>query len=194
VSIWDKQSGLSAGERERIWLHTYYTERILARSSVLAPIGQLASQHHERLDGSGYHRQVRAPLLPALGQILAAAEIYRGMIEPRPYRMGCLAADVVRQLHTLVREGRLDRAIVAAVLDAAGHPARAAKLKRPAQLSAREVEVLRLLAQGMTNRQIADTLVVAPATVDHHLRHIYDKIGCSTRLAATMFALEQRLV
>jgi DNA-binding NarL/FixJ family response regulator len=83
---------------------------------------------------------------------------------------------------------------VAAVLNAAGHPAATTKRVRPAGLSEREIEVLSLLAKGMTNKQLAQSLSVAPATIDHHVRHIYNKIGCSTRLAATMFAMEHRLI
>lgn len=194
VRIWDKPGALSDGEWERVRLHPYFTERILARSPLLVPIGQLAALHHERLDGSGYHRQLRAQLLSTPAHILTAAETYRGMVEARPHRAALAPERAADEVRAQVRQGRLDITAVDAVLHAAGHPTPSGKQTRPAGLSRREIEVLRLLAQGKTNRQIADTLVVAPATVDHHVRHIYTKIGCSTRLAATMFALEQRLV
>ena len=64
----------------------------------------------------------------------------------------------------------------------------------PAGLTAREVEVLRLVAQGFTNREVAAQLVVSPRTVNFHLTSIYSKIGVSTRNAATRYALEQHLV
>ena len=64
----------------------------------------------------------------------------------------------------------------------------------PAGLTAREVEVLRLVAQGFTNREVAAHLVVSPRTVNFHLTSIYSKIGVSTRNAATRYALEQHLV
>jgi DNA-binding NarL/FixJ family response regulator len=64
----------------------------------------------------------------------------------------------------------------------------------PAGLTAREIEVLRLLARGMSNRQIANQLVVTPKTVANHLEHIYTKIGVSSRAAATLFASQRGLV
>jgi DNA-binding NarL/FixJ family response regulator len=64
----------------------------------------------------------------------------------------------------------------------------------PAGLSDREVEVLRLVAHGLSNRQIADTLVISPRTAEHHVQHLYTKIGATTRAAAAMFAMEHGLL
>lgn len=64
----------------------------------------------------------------------------------------------------------------------------------PADLTEREVEVLQLLAQGLTNAEIAERLIISRRTVDAHLRAIYAKIGVSSRSAATRFAVEQNLV
>ena len=64
----------------------------------------------------------------------------------------------------------------------------------PAGLTTREVEVLRLVAQGMKNEQVASQLVISPRTVDTHLTSIYSKIGVSSRSAATRYALEHHLV
>jgi len=64
----------------------------------------------------------------------------------------------------------------------------------PAGLTAREIEVLRLLATGLTNAQIAGKLVVSPTTVNAHLRHIYNKLDVTSRSAATRFAVEHHLV
>ena len=63
-----------------------------------------------------------------------------------------------------------------------------------AGLSAREVEVLRLVAQGLTNTQVAQQLVISPRTVNWHLTTIYSKLGISSRSAATRYALEQHLI
>lgn len=194
VSIWDKAAPLSSGEWERVRLHPYYTERIVARSPLLREVGELAVLHHERLDRSGYHRQIPAMLLPIAARILAVAEAYRGMIEPRPYRAALEPEQAALELRAQAELGVLDRDVVAAVLEVAGHAATVPRRKRPAGLTERETEVLILVAKGMTNKQIATSLLVAPATVDHHLRHIYTKIDCSTRLAATLFALEHRLL
>ena len=63
--VWDKPGPLSDAEWERVRLHSYYTERILARSPALAPLADDRGMHHERLDGSGYHRGAQAPTLQA---------------------------------------------------------------------------------------------------------------------------------
>ena len=72
--IWDKPGPLSAGEQERVRLHPYYTERVLERSRALAPLALLAGSHHERLDGSGYHRGAKAGQLDVGARLLAAAD------------------------------------------------------------------------------------------------------------------------
>lgn len=194
VSVWEKAGPLNADEWERVRLHPYYTERVLMRAPALAPLGRIAALHHEHLDGSGYHRQCLAPQLGIAARVLAAAEAYCGMREPRAHRPALSLDQAAAELRAAVRSGRLDGAVVEAVLAAAGHRAPARRATRPAGLSMREVEVLVLLARGLTNREIAERLVIAPATVDHHIRHIYGKIGCSTRIAATLFAMEQQLV
>ena len=75
------------------------------------------------------------------------------------------------------------------MLEAAGHaPDR--RRAHPGDLTDREVEVLRLLARGLTNKQIAARLVVSPRTVQHHVAHIYPKIDRRTRAGAAMFAME----
>jgi HD-GYP domain-containing protein (c-di-GMP phosphodiesterase class II) len=194
VSVWEKTGPLSADEWERVRLHPYYTERVVARAPALAPLGRVAALHHEHLDGSGYYRQCAAPQLGMLARVLAVAEAYCGMRESRAHRPALSPEQVATELRAAARGGRLDSEIVEAVLAAAAHPAPARRAARPAGLSKREVEVLALLARGLTNREIAAQLVIAPATVDHHIRHIYTKIGCSTRIAATLFAMEQQLV
>jgi DNA-binding NarL/FixJ family response regulator len=64
----------------------------------------------------------------------------------------------------------------------------------PAGLTKREVEVLQQVAKGITNREIAQELVISERTVAHHLEHIYDKIGISSRAAAVFFAMEHELI
>ena len=92
-----------------------------------------------------------------------------------------------------VRAGRLDGPATDAVLEAAGHrlPRRA---QAPAGLTARELEVLVLLARGLSNRKIAERLVIAPKTAGNHIEHIYAKIGASSRAAAAMFAVQHGLL
>lgn len=192
-AIWDKRGPLSAVERERVRLHPYLTERILCASTVLAPLGTLAAQHHERLDGSGYPRGLKANMLSAAVRILAAADVYRAMLEPRPHREARSAADAADELLGEVRAGRLDGEAVDAVLRAGGHEV-TPRPQRPAGLTPREVEILRLLARGLLNKQIARRLDITPKTVSNHVEHIYAKIGVTNRAAAGLFATEHGLL
>jgi HD-GYP domain-containing protein (c-di-GMP phosphodiesterase class II) len=176
-------------------LHTYYTERILARAPSLARLGALAASHHERLDGSGYHRGLPAASQSAAGRILAAADVYTALTETRPYRPAHPPEEAASLLQAEARAGRLDGEAVSAVLAAAGHRlAGAGRHKMVAGLSEREVEVLRLLARGSTLKQIAARLVISPKTADSHAQHIYAKIGVTTRAGATLFAMEHGLL
>lgn len=87
VRIWEKNDPLTMDEWEQVRLHAYHTERVLVRSRFLAGLAAAASFHHERLDGSGYHRGIAAPSLDPIVRLLAAAaDVYQAMTEPRPYR------------------------------------------------------------------------------------------------------------
>lgn len=193
VAIWDKAGPLTNDEWERVKQHPSLTELVLARSSALGHLGLLAGLHHERLDGSGY-RAVPASFLSVGARVLAAADAYQTKTEVRPHRHALppeAAADAVRRQ---AQQGQLDEDAVSAVLVAAGHRTPPRKQELPAGLSEREAEVLRLAASGLSNRQMADDLFISPKTVDHHIQHIYNKIGVSTRVGATLFALEHGLV
>nr|WP_281371798.1 HD domain-containing phosphohydrolase [Petropleomorpha daqingensis] len=192
-AIWDKPGPLGAGEWERIRLHPYFTERILCQSPALAPLGAVAVQHHERLDGSGYPRGLRGGAISPQARFLAVADTYRTLREPRPHREALTADAVAVRLSRDAREGRLDADAVEATLTAAGHRA-TARHSRPAGLSAREIEVLRLVAQGLSSRQIADRLVLSPKTVRNHTEHIYAKTGAVNRVAASLFAVQHGLL
>jgi HD-GYP domain-containing protein (c-di-GMP phosphodiesterase class II) len=191
--VWDKHGPLSDTEWERVRLHSYYTERILSRSPALAPLALTASMHHERLDGSGYHRGPGVSLSGA-ACVLAAADAYQAMTQPRPHRPAHAPDDAAALLRGDVAGGRLDRAAVDAILHAAGQPTTPARRSWPAGLSDREVEVLCLISRGLSKKQVAEALVIAPSTADHHVRHIYDKIGVSTRAGAAVFALEHGIL
>jgi DNA-binding NarL/FixJ family response regulator len=98
------------------------------------------------------------------------------------------------ELQRQAQQGQLDSDVVRSVLDAAGHESPSRKRERPAGLSDRELEVLRLAARGLSNKQMAEALFVSPKTVGHHVQHIYDKIGVSTRVGATLFALQHGIL
>jgi HD-GYP domain-containing protein (c-di-GMP phosphodiesterase class II) len=194
AGIWGKEGALSEREWEQVRLHAYYTDRVLARPEPLGRLGALASQHHERMDGSGYHRAISGKTLSPAARILAAADAYHAMTEPRPHRPALSDEEAAEELRREVRAGRLDGDAVHAVLAEAGHRVLRARRERPAGLSEREVEVLRLLARGLSNRDMAAQLYLSPDTVKHHVRHIYDKIDLSTRAGATLFAMENGLL
>jgi HD-GYP domain-containing protein (c-di-GMP phosphodiesterase class II) len=192
--IWDKAGPLSTPEFERVRLHPYYSERVLARAELLTPLAALASSHHERLDGSGYHRGATAPQLDTGSRLLAAADVLDAMTHERPYRRALDAARARAELGEMVEQGRLDKRAVDAVLEAASAPPLEARQGYPAGLSEREVEVLRLVAKGRTSREIAQALVISEKTAGHHVEHIYAKTGVSTRVGAALFAMRHDLV
>jgi DNA-binding NarL/FixJ family response regulator len=125
--------------------------------------------------------------------VLGAAEAYQSMREPRPYRPARPATGAAAELEGEVRAGRLDADAVGAVLDAAGHRV-TRRRTAVAGLTAREIEVLILLARGASNKQIAASLVITPKTAGNHVEHIYAKIGASSRAAAAMFAVQHGLL
>ena len=192
-SIWDKAGPLAQSELERVRLHPYLTERILAAAPGLAPLGALAAQHHERLDGSGYPKGLRADGLGPAARILAAADVYQALVEPRPHRPARTAEDAARELRLLARGGSLDGEAVNAVLAASGHRVRA-RPALPAGLTPRELEVLQHLVRGRSNKEIAAALYVTPKTVANHVAHIYAKIDVSSRAGASLFAMQHGLL
>jgi HD-GYP domain-containing protein (c-di-GMP phosphodiesterase class II) len=192
VTTWDKRAALTVDDWERIRLHPYHGERVLARAQALAGERALAALHHERLDGSGYHRGAGAAGIPFGGRLLAAADAYCAMVAARPHRAALAPERAAGELEAEAAAGRLDGDAVAAVLGAAGQRARAPA--RPAGLTEREVEVLRLLAHGRMTKQVARELGISPKTADHHIQAIYAKIGVSTRAGATLFAMRSGLV
>ena len=194
AGIWGKLGPLSEKEWEMVRLHPYYTERVLARPAILARLGALAALHHERLDGSGYYRGLPASMLSPAARVLAAADVYHAMTEPRPHRPALSPEIAAEQLRREARAGRLDSEATNSVLAAAGHSVRSTRREFVAGLSGREIEVLRLIARGHSKKQIAGQLIISEKTVDNHIQHIYNKIGVSTRAGATLFATEHDIL
>jgi HD-GYP domain-containing protein (c-di-GMP phosphodiesterase class II) len=190
--IWQKPGPLTADEWEQVRLHPYHTERVLSRSPFFAALCPIAGAHHERLDGSGYHRGATGPALGFPARLLAAADSYHAMTEPRPHRAPHSPESAARILAEEVSAGRLDPHAVTAVLEAAGQ--QAPRLARPAGLTEREVEVVALLARGLQTKQVARELGISTKTADRHVQNAYHKIGVSSRAAATVFAMEHGLV
>ena len=191
--IWDRAGVLGVADRERVRMHPYLTESTLACCPALADLGRLGGSHHERLDGSGYHRGTRDLGPPE--RLLAAADVVAAMGEQRPHRPAATPAQISDAIRAEVEAGRLDRAAADAVLAAAGQPAAPSRRAAwPAGLSDREVEVLCLIARGRTNKQVAASLHLSAKTVGRHVENLYAKIGANSRAAAAVFAMEHRLL
>ncbi len=193
TSVWERPGALRRVDWEQVRLHPYQSERILSRSAVLEPIAVLAALHHERLDGSGYPRQAKGGELSTAARILAAADCYQALTQDRPHRSAHSRDGAAEVILAQVAAGRLDAACVKAVLAAAGHQVPGRRVSRPAGLTEREIDVLRLLARGSSNADIARELVVSRRTAEHHVQHIYGKLGVSTRAAAALFAMQHGL-
>lgn len=193
-NIWEKPRALTSAQWEQVRLHPYHTERILARSTALEPLARIAGMHHERQDSSGYHHGASGAEIPAQARLLAVADAYQAMTQDRPYRAALAPEAAARELEAATRAGRYDPECTRAVIQAAGQRPSRSRSPWPRGLSDREVEVLRLVARGLSNRQIAATLVISPRTAEHHVQHVYTKIGASTRAAAAMFAMERGLL
>jgi len=195
VSIWMRAGTLTERETDAAHLHPYHGERaLLPLGGDGRSVAALVLRHHERLDGTGYHRYAKASDLSPAARILAAAEAFQTAREARPYRPGVSDAAAASRLRADAREGRLCAEAVEAVLASAGQPARRNTADRPSGLTPREVEVLRLIAAGHTAKEAARQLDIAPKTADNHIQSLYSKIGVTTRAAAALYALERGLV
>lgn len=190
--VWDKTGPLTAIDRERLQMYPFLSGWIMGRVTGMRRVAEVAGAHRERLDGSGYPRGLRAGGLDPLQRILAVADAYQGALEPRPHRSALEPREAGAWLLGEVRTGRLDRTAAEAVLAAAGAK-QGRRRPLPSGLTARELEVLRLLCRGLEARKIAAELVISPKTARNHVEHIYAKTGCSNRVAATLFALDAGL-
>lgn len=189
------QGHLSAVDKEKLRLHPYYTERVLSRVPALASIAAVAGMHHERMNGSGYYRGLAGDELPVSACILALADDFQERLHADLKHPDRDPIEVLKAMQPDV--GPLFSPDCFAALAeelgvAAPKPPRRGKW--PAGLTDREVEVLQQVVKGDTNRQIAQELVISERTVAHHLEHIYDKIGISSRAAAVFFAMEHELI
>jgi HD-GYP domain-containing protein (c-di-GMP phosphodiesterase class II) len=193
-AILDKPAALTRTEFDRIELHPMLTEQMLRRSPALAELDPIASAHHEKCDGSGYHKRLRADTSDPAACILAATEVYVGLTTERADRPPFVGDAAAAELRRLETEGVLEPRATRAVLVAAGHGEPGPRTRRrpdnPGGLTRREVDVLGLAAKGLTTREIGDRLVISPKTADHHIQHIYAKIGVSTRAAAALWAIQ----
>jgi len=191
--IWSKAGPLTAAEFERVRLHPYLTVRILSQVPGLDRVAQLAGNHHECVDGSGYPRSLGETSLSLPDRLLAAAVCYQSAREPRPYRPEMTPDAASQRLRERLRDGAFDTTAVDAVLHAAGHRTERPN-PRPGGLTPRELEVLGFVARGASDKQIATALVISQKTARNHVERIYTKIGVSNRIGASMYALRHGLL
>lgn len=195
TGLLEKPAPLAVHEFERVRLVPYHGERVLARSGALAPLAALVGMQQERLDGSGYHRGARGAGVPLGARVLSAAVAFQAMIERRPHRRALDPQEAAAQLTEEARAGRLDADAVVAVLAEAGSGAVPQRpVARPAGLTERQVEVLRLVAAGLSNPAIAERLVISRRTAEHHVQDVYAKIGVASRAGAALFAMQHDLL
>jgi HD-GYP domain-containing protein (c-di-GMP phosphodiesterase class II) len=197
-SIWDKPGPLTRAELDRVEVHPMLTEQMLRRSPALRALNPVAATHHERCDGTGYHKGLRTGAVGAAAHLLAATDVYVGLTADRADRPAFSPDDAAAEVRRAADAGTPDPAACDAVLAAAGHgPGRAPGSRRarhPGGLTSRQAEVLKLAARGLTTRAIAEALHISPKTADHHIQGVYSKIGVSTRAAAALWATQHAIV
>ena len=170
---------------EPVRLHPYYAQRVLSQVRPLADLAADVGAHHERLDGSGYPLGICGQRVPIGARVLAAADAW--------------AERAVTGSPDLSGEEGLDAACVAALQSCALPGTRHQRQRPPVTgarpvLSSREIEVLRLLADGASNRDVSKALFISRHTAEHHVEHILAKLGVTSRTAAVAYALTYELL
>ena len=191
VGILDKTDPLTTDEWERFRLHPYYTERALSRVAPLRDLAADAGAHHEHLDGSGYHRQLNRTQIPIGGRIIAVADRFSILSREQGETDAKRAMNAMKPLVGTEFDPACYEALVAT--QGSQTAVRRSRPKLAGNLTDREVEVLKLVSAGHTNREIAQSLVLSGKTVEHHLEHIYDKLDVTSRTAASVFAFQNGL-
>jgi HD-GYP domain-containing protein (c-di-GMP phosphodiesterase class II) len=190
-TVWERENKLSVADWEKIRLVPYWTARAGVQIPSLRAEAALASHAYERLDGSGYFRNLDADALGLPQRLLAAACAYVALCMPRPWRPAYPPDEAAR---VLVEEtATFDKDAVRHVIEAAGGPAPTAPARR-SLLSDREIEVLHRISLGESNKEAARVMQISPSTVRTHVESIFRKLECSTRAAATLKALTLGLI
>jgi HD-GYP domain-containing protein (c-di-GMP phosphodiesterase class II) len=194
VLVLNKRGPLNPLEEMQLRLHPELSARILSGASAFAPVASIVAMHHERLDGSGYPRGLPGAQLPRTARILAVADSYLERVHDGSGVADGQQEEALAALRSERGRG-LDGDCVEALLAEVGVPGGSERSpKATPQLSEREVEVLRLAAKELTIKEIGKLLFLSPHTVRHHLEHIYEKIGASSRAGAVLYAMEQGLL
>lgn len=191
-AVWQRSGKRGAADWEKARLVPYWTARAGVQIPSLREEAALASHVYERLDGSGYYRELSATALPMPQRILAAAAAYAALCMPRPWRSACKVPEAAQVLCGEAEAGLFDVQAVNAVIAAADGEGTYSREPAPPPrkiLSDRETAVLRRLSLGESNKEVARELNISPSTVRTHVESIFRKLGCSTRTAATLRGL-----
>lgn len=194
TGVWSRPGEFRSDDWSQVRLHPYHSEQVLRRSAALRDLAPIAGGHHERLDGSGYYKQLSGAALPIQTRVLATAEAYTTKLEPRPHRAALDPQRAADELCAAAAAGKHDADVVDALLAVAGQGSRRSPREHPGGLSDRQVEVLKLVAAGLSNKQIAARLHISPRTAEHHVQDVYTKLGISSRAPAALFAMEHQLL
>jgi HD-GYP domain-containing protein (c-di-GMP phosphodiesterase class II) len=198
-TILDKPTPLTRAENDRFEVHPLLTEQVLRRTPALSVLNPVACAHHEHADGSGFHKALTARTGHPWAGLLAVANAFVSLTTEHASGPALSPSAAALELRRRASAGWYEARATEAVLEAAGQgktrrSRRAPSPSYPGGLTAREAEVLRLAARGLTTGQIAGRLEISAKTADHHIQHVYTKTGVSSRGAAALWAMEHGLV
>ena len=183
--IWNTPSSLSSSSWEKLRLVPYWASRAGKQSSALEGAAELASYAYERLDGTGYFRGLGSVAIPLEARVIAASLAWVALRSARPWREAFSAAAAAALLREEAGQGRFDSDVVEALVSS--NPQQGQRYRvSDVRLSSREVDVLRSISRGASNKEAARELALSPSTVRTHVESIFRKLECSTRAAATL--------
>jgi HD-GYP domain-containing protein (c-di-GMP phosphodiesterase class II) len=195
TGTWERPGRFTEDDWAQARLHPYWTEQVVGSSELLREVATAAGAHHERLDGSGYYRRTTAAELSTTARVVAVADAYTTWLEPRPHREPMTGDQAASQLRDEALAGRLDTEVVDAAIGVLeGTNEVRPRQPLPGGLTDRQVDVLRLLAEGLSNREIGRRLGISARTAEHHVQDIYTRLGVSGRAPAALFAMEHHLL
>ncbi|WP_230473405.1 HD domain-containing phosphohydrolase [Dyella choica] len=192
--IWDTPGRLAQSAWERVRLVPYWTGRAARQIGSLAGEAEVASHAYERLDGSGYFRELKQGGLSLEGRILASSVALAALRAPRPWRDAHSEDAAAELLLAEVKAGRHDANVVHALLNQAPRPVASPTTPSAGLLTGREREILRWISLGASNKKVAQKLSISPSTVRTHVESVFRKLECSTRAAATLKATQLGLL
>lgn len=188
--IWNHAGHLPPSAWEKVRLVSYWASRAGKQAGALGEAAELASYAYGRLDGSGYFRGACDQALTLEARVLAASVAWVALRSVRPWRAALSIDAAAKQLRDEVAGGRLSGEAVDALLDdgAVVVGREVSSVQQGARLTVREIEVLRAISRGASNKEVARELTLSPSTVRTHVENVFRKLECSTRAAATLKA------